>query len=383
MAPLALAFAVLDLTGSASDVGYVSAAYVVPLVAFMLVGGVFADRLPRRAVMLVADVARFGTQGVSAALLISGRAHVWELIALQATAGTAAAFFWPAGMGLTPMTVSPERLQEANGLRSMGSAGSGIAGPVLAGLLVAGVGPGWALATDAASFAVSALFLAGLKLPAHLKLPAQSFVGDMRDGWREFRSRTWVWTIVLSATIGNGVSSVGYVLGPYVAQHSLGGAGAWATIRAAGGVGAVVGALAVLRFRPRRPLLIGTLALLPFAIPNALLGLTAPTAAIAAASVVGFAGVMFFNTLWETTLQQKVPRSALSRVSAYEAFGSLAARPVGLALAGPIAVALSVRSTLIGAAAIQLISMLLIFAVPSVRKLEADQPPPSGLVAAA
>jgi MFS family permease len=157
---VALAFAVLDLTGSATDLGYVFAAKTVPLVGFLLVGGVFADRLPRRAVMLTADVLRGAAQGTVAVLVLTHNAHIWEIVVLQAVAGTASAFFNPASTGLTPMTVSPERLQQANSLRGLSMASAGILGSVISGALVAGVGPGWALAIDAASFGVSALFLA-------------------------------------------------------------------------------------------------------------------------------------------------------------------------------------------------------------------------------
>jgi MFS family permease len=238
---VALAFAVLDLTGSASDLGYVFAAKAVPLVAFLLVGGVFADRLPRRAVMLTADVTRGAAQGAVALLVLTHSAHIWELVVLQAVSGTATAFFNPASTGLTPMTVSPERLQQANALRGLSMASTGIAGSVISGALVVGVGPGWALAIDAASFAVSAFFLAQLRLPAHEKLPPQSFLSDLREGWREFASRTWVWVIVLAASIGNMMGSVFGVLGAVISKASLGGAGAWAAILASLGIGSLVG----------------------------------------------------------------------------------------------------------------------------------------------
>jgi hypothetical protein len=210
---IALAFAVLDLTGSATDLGYVFAARVIPLVTFLLVGGVFADRLPRRLVMLTADVTRMGAQGAVAVLVLTHNAHVWELVVLQAIAGTASAFFNPASTGLTPMTISPERLQQANALRGISMASTGLVGFAIGGVVVTVVGPGWALAVDAASFGVSAFFLAQLRLPAQVKLPAQSFITDLHDGWREFSSRTWVWVIVLAASIGNMMHDLQLALG--------------------------------------------------------------------------------------------------------------------------------------------------------------------------
>lgn len=371
MAPIALAFAVLDLTGSVADLGYVLAAKTVPLVGFLLVGGVFADRLPRRAVMICADLTRFGSQGLVAGLLISGHAHLWQLIVLQAVHGTATAFFNPAAVGLTPMTVSPERLQQANGLRGLAMAGSGIAGPAISGALVAGVGSGWAIAADAGTFALSAAFLGSLRLPAHVHLPPQSFLRDLLDGWQEFSSRTWVWVTVVCAALGNGANAPFYVLGAAISKRSLGGASAWALILAAFAAGSVAGGLATMRLRPRRPLLFGSIALLPIALPSTLLAAGAPAVAIAAGALVAGAGGMLFNALWETTLQQHVAPAALSRVSAYDWFGSLAVQPLGYAIVGPAVAHVGTHATLYGAAAIMFGSCAAILAVPSIRTLEA------------
>ncbi len=367
---VALAFAVLDLTGSATDLGYVFAAKTVPLVTFLLVGGVLADRLPRRAVMLAADAARFGTQGAVALLVLTHTAHIWEIVVLQALSGTASAFFNPASTGLTPMTVSPERLQQANALRGLSMASTGVIGSVISGVLVAGVGPGWALAIDAGSFAVSAYFLAQLQLPAHVTLPPQSFWSDLREGWREFSSRTWVWVIVLAASIGNMMTSFFVVLGALLAKTTLGGPGAWAAILASLGIGSVVGGFVSLRVRLRRPLFFGSSLLGFLAVPTALLALRAPVAVIAAGALLAGAGNMVFNSLWETSLQQHIPAASLSRVSAYDWFGSLAFQPIGLVIAGPAAAAIGISTTLWVATAGVLLMAALAVATPSVRQLE-------------
>jgi MFS family permease len=367
---VALAFAVLDI-GSATDLGYVFAAKTVPLVGFLLIGGVFADRLPRRAVMLVADVVRFGAQGAVALLVLMHSAHIWEIVILQAISGTASAFFNPASTGLTPLTVSPERLQQANALRGLSMASTGIIGSAVSGVLVATIGAGWALAIDASTFAVSAFFLAQLQLPPHVKIAAQSFFSDLRDGWREFASRTWVWVIVLAASIGNMMTSVFVVLGAVVSKDSLGGAGAWATILAALGVGSLVGGLVSLRVRLRHPLFFGSSLLGFLALPTALLALRAPVAVIAAGALLAGGGNMIFNALWETALQQHIPAAALSRVSAYDWFGSLAFQPLGLVIAGPAAAGLGVSTTLWVAAAGIVAMALLAVATPSVRHLQA------------
>jgi predicted MFS family arabinose efflux permease len=361
---------VLDLTGSASDLGYVFAAKTVPLVGFLLVGGVFADRLPRRAVMLAADVARMGSQGAVAVLILTHTAHVWELVVLQAVAGTASAFFNPASTGLTPMTVSPERLQQANALRGLSMASTGIVGTAIGGGVVTLVGPGWALAVDAASYGVSAFFLAQLRLPPHVTLPPQSFLSDLREGWREFSSRTWVWVIVLTASIGNMMNSIFAVIGVVIAKRSLGGPLAWTAILAAFGIGSFIGGIVSLRIRVRRPLFFGSSMLVFLAGPTALLALRAPALVVAAGALLAGGGNMIFNSLWETALQRHVPAAALSRVSAYDWFGSMAFAPLGLAIAGPLAAAIGDAETLWIATGGSLAMAAFAVATPSVRRLE-------------
>ncbi|HUZ82194.1 MAG TPA: MFS transporter [Gaiellaceae bacterium] len=367
---IALAFAVLDLTGSATDLGYVFAAKAVPLVAFLLVGGVFADRLPRRAVMLTADVARMGAQGGVAALILTHTAQIWEIVILQAIAGTATAFFNPASTGLTPLTISPERLQQANALRGLSMASAGIVGTAIGGGVVTAVGPGWALAVDAASFAVSAFYLAQLRLPPHVKLPPQSFLADLHEGWREFASRTWVWVIVLAASIGNMMTSVFGVLGAVISKESLGGPLAWTVILTSMAVGSLVGGVVALRIRVRRALFFGSSLLGLLAVPTALLALRAPAVVIAAGAFLMGGSNMIFNSLWETSLQKHVPAAALSRVSAYDWFGSLAFQPIGLVLAGPAAAAFGTSPTLWIATAGLVGTAALVVATPSVRRLE-------------
>jgi MFS family permease len=368
--PFALAWAVLDLTGSARDLGFVIAAKTAPLVIFLLVGGVFADRLPRRAVMLTADVARMAVQATTAALLLSHTAHIWELIVLQALAGTGTAFFNPASTGLTPVTVSPGRLQEANALRGMSMASMQFAGPALAGILIVTAGPGYALAIDAASFGVSAFYLARLHLPPHISLPPQSFGRDLLDGWREFTARTWVWLTVAGVCIGTMMTSVWLVLAAAWIKNGHGGAGAWTAILVASALGALAASATALRLKPRRPLLLASVAVVPNATPIILLALKLPWETLVVAALVTGFGNMFFNTLWETTLQQHVPPESLSRVSAYDWFGSLLGQPLGLALAGVIAAGLGMSRTLWIAAAVELVEVTILLTAPSVRHLQ-------------
>jgi MFS family permease len=242
--------------------------------------------------------------------------------------------------------VSPEHLQQANALRGLSMAFTGVTGFALSGVLTAAVGPGYALAIDAASFGVSAFFLAQLRLPPHVTLPKQSFFDDLHEGWREFVSRTWIWVIVVCASIGNMAASMFVVLGAVLFKRELGGAVPWAIVLATMSLGQIIGGFIALRVHFRRPMLVSSPMLLGTSLMIALLALHAPTAAIAAAGLLSGMGNMVFNSLWETALQQHVPAAALSRVSAYDWFGSLAFQPIGLVLAGTLAGAVGVDTAL-------------------------------------
>jgi MFS family permease len=371
MVPVALAFAVLEVTGSATDLGIVLAARWVPLIGLLLVGGVLADRVSRRRAMIAADLARFGAQGVLAVLLLTGDAQIWQMVVLQGVHGAATAVFNPATTGLVPLTVTAGRLQQANALRGLAQAGGEIAGPALAGVLVATVGAGWAIAVDSGSFAVSALCLAALRLPPQARAAGASFLAELREGWQEFAGRTWVWATVASAALGNCLFSAMIVLGPVIAERDLGGAGPWGLILAAFGVGSFAGGVVALHVHVRRPLLVGSAVCSLSGLPLLLLAAPAPAGLIAAGGLLGAAGLMLFNALWETTLQANIPEAALSRVSAYDWFGSLAFRPVGLIAVGPLAAAIGDSETLLLAGVLQIAAMLALLLVPDVRHLRA------------
>ncbi len=369
MVSVALAFAVLDLTGSASDLGIVLAARATPLVLFLLVGGVWADRLPRGKLMVVADLVRLVTHGAMAALVIAGEASVAWLAVLAAIGATASAFFTPAISGIMPHVVSDARLQQANALRGTAEATGRIAGPILAGVIVAAAGAGWALAVDAATFGISALFLARLSVPGMVPAPAQTFFADLREGWDDFRSRKWLWTSVAAASLGNLFFAAYFVLGPLVADRELGGAAAWGVIAAGFGVGLLAGTLVVMRIDPQRPVLVATLAVLLYGLPLAALALALPAILIAAVGFVAGAGLMVANTLWETAEQRHVPPEKLSRVNSYSWFGSLATQPLGMLLWGPVAVGIGVDTALWLAFAVQTAIWLSLLAVREVREL--------------
>jgi predicted MFS family arabinose efflux permease len=366
---VALAFAVLDLTGSVTDLGIILTAQTVPVVALVLVGGMWADRLPRQRVMLVSDVVRAGAQGASAVLLLTGNAHVWQLAGLQALYGMADAFFVPATTGLVPQTVGPEHLQQANALIGLTGNLAQVIGPALAGVLVATIGPNWGLAIDGATFAVSAVFLGVMRVAPTEGTPRERPWVELRAGWHAFRSRTWLWVSVAFFTLFiSFVLSPFQVLGPQVARLALGGPAAWAAISTAIGLGAVLGGTLGLRWRPRYPL---RTCFISFLIAGpamlALLAAHAPLWIILVTGLVDGATGPLFNVLWYTAIQQEIPAGELSRVSSWDYLGTLALQPVGLAVSGPIAIAVGLSTTLYAAGILFLVLVLAVLAVPSVR----------------
>ncbi|HET9898160.1 MAG TPA: MFS transporter [Streptosporangiaceae bacterium] len=369
---VALPFAVLQLTGSVADIGYVLAAQTVPLVLFLLFGGVWADRVPRRSSLLVgSNLVRFGSQATIALLLLTGTAHLWQLIALIAVHGLATAVFYPAATGLVPQTVSEQDLQQANALLSFTISSSSVVGPALAGGLVVLAGPGWAIAIDAVSFAVSGLLLMFVRVPGTIDLNMDGgTIAQLRSGWYEVRSRTWVWASIANFAAFQ-FAGLGFlfVLGPAIAARFLGGPSVWGLLLTAAGVGSVLGDLTALRYRPSRVLIAMTTAIL-FCVPTlVLLAVAAPTPWLICAQVAFGAGLSFANTTWLTALQQHIPQRALSRVSAYDWMGSSALRPLGQALAGPLAAAIGVRDALLAAAVVIAFSSALTLRLRSVREL--------------
>jgi predicted MFS family arabinose efflux permease len=373
LAPVALAFAVLDLTGSVTDLGIVLAAQTVPLVALVLLGGVWADRLEPRRMMIVADVIRAGAQATCAVLLLQGVAQVWELAAVQAVWGAATALGGPARASIVSRTVAAGDLQQANALVELATNLAAVLGPALAGAIVVALSPGWGLAVDAATFAVSVVLLRAMALEA---LPAPERTGtlaELRAGWRAFSSRAWVWASTAFFTLYIGlVYGPWQVLGPEVAKTSLGGAGAWAAITAAMGLGALLGAVVGLRWRPRYPLRVAFVWFL--LVGPALIALVAAHAPlgviIGVALLEGSTGTVF-NLLWYTALQREIPPGELSRVISWDYIGVLALQPLGQAAAGPVAAGLGVSATLYGSAALFAVLALAVLAIPAVRNFAA------------
>jgi predicted MFS family arabinose efflux permease len=369
LAPIAVAFAVLDLTGSATDTGIAFACWTLAQVGTLLVGGVISDRLPRRLVMVASDSANFCIRALMGVLLVSGRAEIWELFVLQALGGGATAFYSPASSGLVPETVPARLLQQANGVMSIARYVAFPVGAAAGGAIVATLGSGWALLLDAGTYATSALLLLQIRLPTRARAAiAPNFIRELREGWQAFTEQTWVWLLTLWISLYFLITYAPFfVLGPYIAKHHLGGAAGWAIVVTGEGIGALLGGIAGLRLRPRRTMLtIGGLFAVT-AVQSVLLAVYAPVGAIGVAAALSGFAFSFGTVMWETSLQRTIPPEKLARVSAYNWMGAMAFLPAGYAIAGPVADAIGISETLVLGAAWIVLSTAAVLTVRSVR----------------
>ncbi|MFZ1995758.1 MAG: MFS transporter [Solirubrobacteraceae bacterium] len=380
LVPVALAFAVLNLTASVTSLGLVLAAQTIPLVLFVLVGGVWADRFSRRRVMVTSDLVRATSQAASAVLLLAGAAQLWELVVLQAVYGTARAFFDPAALALVPQTVDSGELQTANSLIALSGNVASVAGPAVAGVIVAAARPGWGLAFDALTFLGSAACVRAMPVIVAAPRKPATMLEELRGGWQAFRTRPWLWITVSCFTLYIGLAWAPWqVLGPQVARLSLGGPGAWAAIVVALGVGSIIGGLVALRARPRHPLRMAfAVFVLITPLLLALLAAHAPLPVILPVAVIdGGAGTMF-NTFWFTAVQSDVPTDELARVFSWDYLGSVGILPLGQALSGPVGGLLGLSTTLYAAAGMSLVLFALALAVPAVRNFSPPAVAPAG-----
>ena len=339
LAPIAVAFAILDNGGSATAVGLSFAAWTLAQVAMLAFGGVLGDRLPRRVVMIGSDVASTVVRTAMGALLVSGHAHVWELIALQGCGGAAVAFYSPASYGLVREVVPEDELQQANGLLAIARYAAFPLGAAIGGSIVAVIGPGTALLVDAGTYATSALLLSQVDVESIAKAGA-GFFRELREGWSAFVEQTWVWVLVVYISFYFLITYAPFfVLGPYVAKHSMHGASSWAFVVTGEGVGSLLGGLAGLRWRARQPMVTTGLLLMLSAVQNLILAFHPTTLLLTpAATGAGFAFALG-SVVWDTTLQRKVPPEKLARVASYGWMGAMVFLPAGYALAGPISTA--------------------------------------------
>ena len=369
LAPIAVAFAVLDLTGSASDTGIAFACWTVAQVSTLMIGGVVADRLPRRLVMVGSDVANVCVRTAMGALLISGHARIWEIFVLQALGGAATAFYSPASTGLVPEVVEARQLQKANAYMGIARYLAFPLGAATGGAIVATIGSGTALIVDGGTYAASALLLAGIRLPTRARAAVTpNFVRELREGWQAFTEHTWVWLLTVWVAFYFLITYAPFfVLGPYIAKQSLGGAGAWGTVVTGEGLGALIGALLGLRVQPNRPwVTVGAVFALT-SVQSVLLAAHVSFIAIALAAFIAGFSFSLGSIIFETGVQHAIIPEKLSRVSAYSWMCAMVFLPLGYALAGPIAAAVGMSAYLVFGAVWIVLTTLVVFSVPSVR----------------
>ncbi len=374
MAGVALAFAVLDENDSTVELSQVLAASSIPMVVFLLVGGVVADRLGRARVMRVANSGAGLAQGTLAFLVITGRVEHWHFMVLGAVSGILLAATIPAMAAVLPQLVPREQLQQANVLMSMARATLTILGPTVAAALVVTVGPGWALAVDASAWLVSAAILTGVRVPVPPAEERTGFVSELREGWSLFRGITWLWVIVLAFSALNFIHmGAWFTLGPVLAKDTIGEDG-WGLVLSAEGVGLLAMTVVMARFRLERPLLTGMLGTAAFTLPLLMLGGGAPLALVMAAAFVAGAGFELFGLAWNLAMQENIEDRMLSRAYSYDALGSYVAIPLGQLGFGVLGGVVDISTLMVGAgvafAGISLAPLL----SPSVRGLRRADP---------
>ncbi len=380
IAMIALPFAILAMGGSVGQVGLVLAARAVPNAIFLLVGGVWADRLPRRLIMMGSDILRGVVMLMVFAALITDTGGIWLLVVLMAVYGFGEAFFRPALSGIIPQTVSKERLQEAYGLLATTPALGIAVGGAVGGFLVVAISPEGAIVIDAATFAVSTLCLAFMKTrgtPAPWR--NRNFRNDLAAGWREFSTRSWLVAVVIGEVLyALFVMPSIYAVGPAISDEKLGGPSAWAAIISGFGVGFLIGGLTSIRLRPRRPLVLAYLVCIPFAFFFVMLAVAPPIAILAAGAIGAGTVISISGTLLETTITREVAPTMRSRVGSFRTLGSVAMMPVGMVLVGPITKWVGTTGAVLFAFVAVLLNVAVVLGTPSVRRLTAtyDAPVP-------
>ena len=379
MVSVALAFAVLDITDSATALGLVLAAHTIPMVIFLLFGGVIADRLPRTLIVQVSSLLSAVTQGAVAFLVITGTAELWMVIALEAVNGIVSAISFPAMAGLVPQLVPREQFQRANVLLSMSRGGLAIVGPTVAALLVVGVGPGWALVVDACTWLLAAAFISCVAVPARKPKaaddPPSSMIHELREGWTVFVGNTWLWVVVVAFGVLNAIhTGAWFTLGPVLAKDTIGEKG-WGYVLSAESVGLLLMTIVLLRVPFRHPLRAGMLGCALFGAPLLILGLDPQLLFLVAAAFLAGMGMEVFSLGWNLAMQENIDEEVLSRAYSYDALGSFVAMPIGQIIYGPLGEAFGYRNVLVISAILYTTIALATLTSRSVRNLERVRSP--------
>jgi MFS family permease len=302
---------------------------------------------------------------------------LWQMIALECLTGTGMAVFYPASSALLPRLVPADQLQEASAISRLAMNGGQMSGAVLAGFCIAAIGkngPGWALTMCGTGLLGTVPLMLALRVTAHERMQQTSMLRELRDGWSEFRSHTWLWVIVAQFSV---VLAAWYgsfsVLGPVVARAHLGGPAAWGTITGAESLGLIAGGVMSLRFSPRRPMLLVVVIGATIAISPLALAMLWPLPVICAASFVLGITLEVMMVQWTVALARNIPAEKLARVSSYDALGSVMAMPIGAVVAGPIAAWVGVSATQYGAAALILLVSVFALIPRDIRTLRAEQ----------
>ncbi|MEW5351123.1 MULTISPECIES: MFS transporter [unclassified Streptomyces] len=374
MAPLALAYSVIEQGGGAGSLGLVLAMNTVPTIVFLLAGGVFADRLPRSRILFLGNLLAAAAQGVLAVTVATGQATTASIALCGLASGTAASFTGPAAQGALAQIVPVEHLQRANALLRLPTNAVKVLGPVAGGLVVAAGGAACALAWDAVTFAVAAVLLLGLRLDAPVAAPV-GVLADLRAGWTAFWSRTWLWTYTAAGTVLVAAWLAGFqLLGPVDAAEHYAGARDWGLIQAALACGLLAGTLVCLRWKPRRLLACAVVAGGALALPLTAMGWGLPLPAVLAAAVLAGVGLDISIVAWSTAFQQHVPTAEQGRMGALNGIGERLAIPLGYLVTALAAHVWDTRAVLLACAALIVVTAVLNLCVPDVHRVDRVEP---------
>jgi MFS family permease len=367
-----VAFAVLYTTGSTADLSYVLAAQIAPSLIFTLIGGVFADRFPPQWVIVAANIMIALGEGAFGLLVLIGHPQLWQMLLLETLTGIGMAIFYPAAQAIVPRLVPGDLVQEAFAISRIAMNAGQMGGAVAAGLCVAAFGPGWALVACGVGMLGTVPMLLSIRTARNIRVKSTGMLRELREGWSEFRSHTWLWVIVAQFGVILMAWYGGFqILGPVVAKTDLGGPAAWGAITAAESVGLIVGGIVSLRFTPRRPMLFIAVMGAAIAVSPASLAMLWPLPVICLASLALGITMEIMMVQWTVALTRHIPPGKLARVSSYDAMGSVVAMPVGALIAGPLAAAIGVSATQYGAAVLILVASALALIPRDIRTMRA------------